>query len=167
MTDWDRELSKIDRQLASIPDAPGAAGEAAAAPPEPGGVDDAGAARERLARRTGTRTWGAFVRLALATALGIAILFWPYGSRCGGGLAVYLLAIAAVVTGGLWSAVWTWRHQTARAHVLSLLLVLWGLTLAAVEVLPRAGYAKADAARPVGFACPLPAAESSPAPPGR
>jgi len=31
--------------------------------------------------------------------------------------------------------------------------VLWGLVLAAVEVLPHAGYAKADPSRPAGWSC--------------
>ena len=48
-------------------------------------------------------------------------------------------------------------HRTARAHVLSLLLIVWGLLLGAMEVLPRVGYAKADAARPAGWSCRAPA----------
>jgi len=99
------------------------------------------------------RTWPAFLRLGLASALGVGILFWPYGARCGAGLAAYLGAVVAVVVGGAWSAIWTWRHRTARAHVLSLLLVLWGLVLAAVDVLPRAGYAKPTADHPATWAC--------------
>jgi hypothetical protein len=50
--------------------------------------------------------------------------------------------------------VWTWRHRAARAHTLSLLIVLWGLVLAAVEVLPRTGYARPSADRPAAWACP-------------
>lgn len=154
MTDWDAELKKIDKQLESISDSalipspkPGAlpAGPSAPAP--------RGAAPTVAAERAQTRTWGAFLRLALATALGVGILFWPYQTRCGAGLAGYLVAVAAVTVGGLWSSVWTWKHRTARAHVLSLLLVVWGLVLAAVEVLPRSGYAREDASRPAGWGC--------------
>ena len=76
-------------------------------------------------------------------------IFWPYASRCGPGLAGYLVAVGAVAVGGAWSAVWSWRHRAAKAHLLSLLLVLWGLSLAAIEVLPRVGYAKADPTRSV------------------
>jgi putative flippase GtrA len=93
------------------------------------------------------------LRLALASALGVGMLFWPYASRCGPGLAAYLGATAAVVVAGGWSARWTWRHRTARAHVLSLLLVLWGLVLAALEVLPRIGYAVPTEAHPATWAC--------------
>ena len=105
--------------------------------------------------RANTKTWPAFLRLGLATALAIGILFWPYPSQCGFGFAGYAAAIATVTLGGLWSSVWTWRHRTARAHVLSLLLVVWGIVLGAREIMPRAGYAKADATRP-GFVCVTP-----------
>ena len=150
MTDWDKELKKIDQQLESISDSalvPAAgkpAGPAQAPRPEP------------VADRAATRTWGAFLRLALATVLGVGILFWPYPKQCGVDLAAYLVAAGVVTLGGLWSSVWTWRHRTARAHVLSLLLVVWGLVLGAVEILPHAGYSKADPARPVGWSCAAP-----------
>jgi hypothetical protein len=83
----------------------------------------------------------------------VGILFWPYPTRCGFGLAGYLAAVAAVFAGGVWSSVWTWRHRTGRAHVLSLLLILWGMVLGATELLPRLGYAKADPTRPTGWTC--------------
>jgi hypothetical protein len=146
MTDWDAQLKKIDRKLegmsdsALIPNAPRNAAPAVRA--------------EVAAERGTTRTWGAFLRLALATALGVAILFWPYPKQCGLELGGYLAAVATVAAGGLWSSVWTWRHRTARAHVLSLLLVVWGIVLGAQEILPRVGYAKADPAHPAGWSCP-------------
>lgn len=148
MTDWDAELKKIDRQLESMSDS-------ALIPAAPKNAPPAAKAQV-AAERVTTRTWGAFLRLALATALGVGILFWPYSHRCGFGAAAYVAATAAVVAGGLWSSVWTWRHRTARAHVLSLLLVLWGLVLGAVELLPRTGYAKADPMRPTGWTCSTP-----------
>jgi hypothetical protein len=150
MTDWDAELKKIDKQLESISDsqlipAPPVAKGAVAPPP---------AAQAKVAaQRESTRTWPAFLRLALAAALGVGILVWPYSKTCGLNLYGYLAAVAVVMAGGLWSSVWTWRHRTARAHVLSLLLVIWGLVLGAVEILPHAGYAQADAARPLGWSC--------------
>ena len=156
MTDWDAELKKIDKQLESISDNALIPAPAKGAPP---------AAKAAVAQQHATtKTWPAFVRLALASALAVGILFWPYPSSCGLGLAGYGAAIAAVTVGGLWSSVWTWRHRTARAHVLSLLLVGWGLVLGTMEVLPRVGYAKADSARPEGFSCvaPAPAAKATP-----
>ena len=81
------------------------------------------------------------------------MLFWPYPSRCGLGLALYLFAVAGVVTGGVWSAIWTWKHRTPRAHVLSLLVVAWGITLGTAEILPRIGYAVPTLAHPAAWAC--------------
>ena len=145
MTNWDEELKKIDKQLEGMSDSALIPAPAKGAPP---------AAKAAVAaQRASTRTWPAFLRLALATALAVGILFWPYPSRCGVGLAGYLVAVSAVTVGGLWSSVWTWRHRTARAHILSLALVVYGLVLGAMEILPRAGYAKADAERPLGFSC--------------
>ena len=145
MSDWDKELKKIDRQLESMSDSALIPASAKGAAP---------VARDAVAAdRASTRTWGAFLRLALATALGVGILFWPYPKQCGVELGGYLAAVSAVTIGGLWSGVWTWRHRTARAHVLSLLLVVWGLLLGALEVLPRIGYARPDAGRPLGWSC--------------
>ena len=149
MTDWDAELKKIDKQLESMSDS--------ALIPAPAKGAPLAAKAAVVAERESTRTWPALLRLALATALAIGILFWPYPSQCGIGLTGYLVAVAAVTVGGLWSSVWTWHHRTARAHVLSLLLVSWGLVLGAIEVLPHAGYARADAKRPTGWSCVAPA----------
>ncbi len=145
MTDWDAELRKIDRQMESMSDK-------ALIPSAPAGAPPAAVASV-AAQRESTRTWPALLRLALAGALGVGILFWPYDTRCGFGMGGYLAAIGVLTIAGAWSAVWTWRHRTARAHMLSLLLVGWGLILAGVEVLPRMGYARADALRPVGWSC--------------
>ncbi|MBI3792482.1 MAG: hypothetical protein HY275_16595 [Gemmatimonadetes bacterium] len=142
---WDQELAKIDKQLESVSDA--------ALFPAP---KQATAAERAVVgeQRATTRTWGAFLRLALSSAVGIGILFWPYDARCGLGLALYLAAVAGVITGGVWSAVWTWKHRTPKAHGLSLLLVAWGLVLGATEVLPRVGYAIPTAAHPAQWTCP-------------
>ena len=145
MTNWDAELKKIDKQLESMSDS--------ALIPAPAKGASPAAKAAVAAERASTRTWPALARLGLATALAVGILFWPYPSRCGAGLAGYLLAVGGVTVAGLWSSVWTWRHRTARAHVLSLLLVMWGIVLGAMEILPRAGYAKADATRPSGWVC--------------
>ena len=142
--DWNKELTKIDRQLESISDD-------ALFPQKPGAP--AAQQAQVAAQRTGTRTWGVFLRLALATALGVAVLFWPYERGCGAWLAAYLVATSVVALGGLWSAVWSWRHRSGRAHVLALLLILWGGILTAIEILPRTGYAKPDPTRPAGWVC--------------
>jgi len=89
----------------------------------------------------------------LAVALAVGVGFWPYPVRCGALLAGYLAVVAAVIGAGVWSSIWTWRHRTARAHLLSLLIVVWGLVLGAMEVLPRAGYAIPTAAHPAAWRC--------------
>jgi hypothetical protein len=158
--DWEKELAKIDRQIKSLPeDVPPAPAPAASRPASsparlPAGGSPPARGGDASAAPAGkgtpaTTTLGVLARLVLATALGVGVLFWPYASRCGPGLAGYLVAVGAVAVGGAWSAVWSWRHRAAKAHLLSLLLVLWGLSLAAIEVLPRVGYAKADPTRSV------------------
>ncbi|MDE3172537.1 MAG: hypothetical protein KGN74_05645, partial [Gemmatimonadota bacterium] len=100
-----------------------------------------------------TGAFGVFARLSLSVVLGLAMIAWPYEARCGFGLAGYLAAVAVVAVSGGWSAVWTWRHRAARAHVLSLLILLWGLVLGSLEVLPRIGYAKPDLNHPATWVC--------------
>ena len=145
---WDKELAKIDKQLESVSDAqlfPETAKPGAPTPPAGAGAGaGAGAAvSPRVAAdRAAARSWPAILRLTLSVLLGVGILFWPYENRCGGGLVAYLLAVSAVIASGVWSAVWTWRHNAARAHILSILLIAWGVMLGAAEVLPRVGYAK-------------------------
>jgi hypothetical protein len=136
--DWDSELKKIDRMLE------GASDEAllpAKSAPTPQAKADA------VAKQKGTSTLGVMARLVLAVALGVGMLFWPYEARCGLGLAAYLASVGVVVGAGVWTSIWTWRHRSSRGHILSLLLILWGGVLGAIEILPRAGYAKPDAAR--------------------
>jgi len=141
---WDKELSRIDKQLESVSDAA----------LFPSAKSSTPAAKLDVAtQRATTRSWGAFLRLGLSVAVGVGILWWPYPARCGLGLVLYLGAVGAVIAGGVWSAVWTWHHRTARAHMLSLLLILWGLVLAAADVLPRTGYATPTLAHPAAWAC--------------
>ena len=139
--DWDKELAKIDKQLESVSDAQ-LFPDTKPAPAAPGKAAAPVAGTSVAASREAARSWPAILRLTLAVALGIGILFWPYDNRCGAGLAGYLVAVTAVFGAGIWSAVWTWRHRAARAHTLSILLIGWGLLLGATEVLPRIGYAK-------------------------
>ena len=142
--DWDKEMAKIDRQLEQVSDQ--------ALFPAPANATPAQKV-EVVARREKTNTAGAVLRLLLAVALGVAMAFWPYETRCGAGVAAYLFATAVLTGAGVWSAFWSWRHRTARAHVLSLLIVLWGIVLAAQEILPRTGYARPTLERPAGWLC--------------
>src|SRR6185437_10376751 len=152
-TDWDKELRKIDQQLESLSDdalLPTQKGKPArsskATPAAPAAADAPPAARK-------TSTLGVLARLLLAVGLGVAIMFWPYSTKCGFGLFGYLAASLMIIVAGGWSAIWTWRHRSASGHVLSLLLILWGGLLAAQQVLPRVGYAKPDAVHPAIWMC--------------
>ena len=145
MSDWDAQLRRIDRRLEAVSDEALLPARGAATPE---------ARADRLAVQAATNTWGVFLRLVLAVTLGVGILFWPYGARCGLALFGYLAAATTVAVAGVWTATWTWRHRSARGHVLSLALVAWGLVLVAGEVLPRTGYARPTAAHPATWLCP-------------
>ena len=142
--DWDKEMAKIDRQLEQASDEALFPAPRNATPTQK---------IEVVTRREKTNTAGAVLRLLLAVALGLAMLVWPYDTRCGIGIAAYLGATAVLVGAGVWSAIWSWRHRTARAHVVSLLIVVWGIVLGAREVLPRTGYAKPTLERPATWTC--------------
>jgi len=142
--DWSKELSKIDKQLESVSDEALFPTSQAKTP---------AAKAEVIEKQKGTSSLGVVLRLLLSVLLGVGILLWPYQARCGLGLAAYLFAVGVVAVSGAWSAVWSWRHRSARAHVLSLLVLLWGIALGAYEVLPRIGYAKGDPAHPVTWGC--------------
>jgi hypothetical protein len=72
---------------------------------------------------------------------GGAITQWPYPHGCGLPLLGYLGAVAMVMVAGAWIAVASWRLRNEVAHILALLIVLWGIVLAAERTLPRIGYA--------------------------
>jgi hypothetical protein len=131
--DWEKLMAQVDKQIESVSDQQMFPEKKGAAPAQKAAT---------VAARDTTKTWPAIVRLVLSTALGIGVAFWPYENRCGLGLSGYLFVVAVVAFSGVWSAVWTWRHQTAKAHVLSILLIVWGLVLGGAEILPRTGYAK-------------------------
>jgi hypothetical protein len=145
VTNWEKELDKIDKQLESMADETLLPTSAAATPE---------AKAQVRAQQSRTRTLGVLTRLTLAVALGLGMLFWPYDARCGFGLAAYLASVGVLIGSGVWSAIWSWRHRSPRAHILSLLIALWGLTLGAVEILPRSGYARPDPGRPMTWLCP-------------
>ena len=153
--DWEKLMAKVDKEIASIPES---APAPAPAKPAPRPSASGGAVRAPAPARpadpvvAGGAVWPAYLRLVLATALGIGVYFWPYENRCGVGLYGYLFVVLVVAVSGVWSAVWTWRHQTAKAHVVSILLIVWGLVLGGSEVLPRIGYAK----RVLPWACTVP-----------
>jgi hypothetical protein len=142
--DWDKEMAKIDKQLESISDEALLPAKNAPTP---------AAKAEVVAKQRSTSTMGVMLRLLLAVMLGVAMIFWPYSARCGIGLFAYLGAVGVVMAAGVWTSVWTWRHRSARGHLLSLLLIVWGGVLGAMEVLPRIGYATPSAQHPAEWLC--------------
>jgi Flp pilus assembly protein TadB len=141
---WEKELAKIDKQLESVADEQLFPKSAAKTTPE----------RQEIAQKQSrTSTLGVLMRLLLTVALGIGMIFWPYQARCGFGLLAYLFAVTVVIGAGAWSAVWAWRHRAGKAHVLSLLIMLWGGILGAQELLPRTGYAKPTLDHPDVWQC--------------
>ena len=153
--DWEKELAKIDAQIQSLPDedvAPATPTPAGRTPATPGVATPATRLPGVAPGKPPSRV-GAFLRLGLAGALAVGMLLWPFDARCGLGLAAYLGAVGVLVFAGGWSAVWTWRHRTPRAHIVALTIVLWGLVLGATEILPRMGYGPATLDRPRIWTC--------------
>jgi hypothetical protein len=132
--DWDKELANIDKVIARGGTAPVGDSTPVARPSSGGGLPAASGGRFAVAT-----TW---FRVILGLLLAVGITQWPYSNACGLNLAMYLGAIATVIVAGLWSSVSSWNRRLGFAHFLSLLVLLWGLTLAAREVLPRTGYAR-------------------------
>jgi len=169
--DWDKELAKIDRQLASISD------EALAAPAPPTGMPRGVSAPPVRAAPSvapasapavsGKARWFTYTKVILAGTGAAGIWVWPWAARCGLPLAGLVGAAAFVALLGLWSARGTWRHRLGFAHVLSLLSLVSALVLGAREVLPRVGYAQPTFDRPDRWSCQAepPAATTSPAAP--
>ena len=136
--DWDKELAAIDQVIAKQP-----VGSAAPAPATPGRAAPAAGPAFGAGGGGKLATFTTWLRVLLGLALAVGITQWPYANACGFNLAVYLGAIATVVVAGLWSSITSWQRRLGLAHFLSLAVLLWGLVLAAREVLPRVGYARA------------------------
>jgi hypothetical protein len=91
---------------------------------------------------TTPREWlGAWTRVLLGLAVGVMMVGWPYLHTCGLSLSGYLGAVLTVIVTGMWAAVYAWRHRVALAHVVALIVVLYGFALVLAEALPRSGYA--------------------------
>lgn len=144
--DWDRELAAIDKLIATgagdAPAAPAPAGKRGAAPkPVPAG--GGGPVVPAGGRRATFLTW---FRVILGVLLGAALTQWPYEKGCGLPLFGYLGGVGALVAVSLSGMTSSWRSRSGFAHLLSVGLLFWGATFAAMEVLPRIGYAKRTAA---------------------
>lgn len=162
---WDAEMAKIDKQLASVSDEALLAESKAVAPTKTGTRTVAAPALAAPARSSASAAaprapaagaWRGWVKVAIAVGAAAGLMFWPWPAPCGGPLIGFTAATVAVALLGLWSAIGTWRHRLGLAHVASLLVVVWGLVLGARELLPRAGYAVPTPERSEGWSCPAP-----------
>lgn len=163
---WEQELAKIDKQLASVSDEQLLAQQSA---PARGPVAAPTSAKSAPAKASSSAaptrmagSWIAWVQLVVAIAAGVGLWFWPWGTRCGLNAMTFTAATGGVTLLGLWSAVGSWRHRQGAAHILSFAVMIWGLVLGAREVLPRMGYAIPTAQRPGSWSCEaLPATSPS------
>ena len=137
-----REVDRLLAGLANIGSQPDRDHRPSGQAPSPSPVAKGGPARgrptEAATRRDRVALWA---RVLLGMVLGGAITQWPYPHGCGLPLLEYLGAVAMVMVTGAWVAVASWRLRSEVAHILALLIVLWGIVLAAEQVLPRIGYA--------------------------
>jgi hypothetical protein len=131
--DWDREMAGIDRVIANQ------GSEPAAGAPVPAPAGRVPPPRGPVPRRHVALTW---FWVALALAMGLALLLWPYQRSCGLQLVFFLGAAGITALIALLGALASWSHHRALAHVLSLLVMLWAGFLVLREVLPRVGYAR-------------------------
>jgi hypothetical protein len=142
--DWKTELRKVEREFEGLP-------------PEPTAEDlrswRLAEEREQRRRDEVNGAVGAWTRLFLVISLTAGLYFWPYPRACGAGLGAFLGAESAVVVGGLWVLVYSWRRRAARAHAAAFALALVGVALISLEMLPRTGYAVPDPTRPAQLAC--------------
>jgi hypothetical protein len=82
-----------------------------------------------------------WARVILGIVFGGVMTQWPYPHGCGLPLLGYLGAVAMVLVTGAWIAVASWRLRNEAVHILALVILFWGIVLAAEQVLPRIGYA--------------------------
>jgi hypothetical protein len=143
--DWSSQLKKIEREFDGLPPEPSPAMKKLQS-------EEERRAQERTQQRAAM--FGGGARLILVFALFVALAVWPYERACGLGLFYYLGVEVVIIVGGLWVALTTWRYRLPKMHTLSLIIILTGLTLMAVEILPRIGYAAVDPKHPPQFSCP-------------
>ena len=140
--DWDKEMRDVDRLLAKLPETDPAAVSGRA--PTLKKAVPAAAGAPSGAEPTGFEWLGTWARVALGLLVGVGMTQWPYSHGCGLHLLFYGVGVGAALAAGIWSSVSSWKHRLALAHIVSQLLIIWGLVLAAREVLPRVGYARAQ-----------------------
>jgi hypothetical protein len=142
--DWSAQLKKIERQFEGLPAEPSESEQRAKRENE---------RRQQARLKDREAVFGAVSRVVLVLSLSLAINAWPYGRACGGPLLGYLAASAAIIAGGIWATVGTWRRRAPTLHALALAAVAWGVVLITAQVLPRVGYARVDPRNQPAWRC--------------
>lgn len=151
--DWDKELAEIDKIIASGKAPPPAPGAPVPAAPAREGQPRSGVPVASLPGQLQTRgrdKVGVWFRTLLGAAGAAALPFWPYGKTCGTMLYLYMVGTVAVIAAGIWAMRGAWIHRRGVAHTGGLLVLLAGLSLAAIEILHRTGAASGR----LGWICP-------------
>ena len=136
----------VDRLLAQLP---GLQAGPAYSPPSTsrfpavvgGGSSGSTTVTRRLHEPTQSEVIGVWIRVILGLSLGMMMSRWPYATTCGFPLFGYFSAILTVMLAGFWGAAAAWKFRSGLAHTVALVLLLYGISLAMAEVLPRSGYA--------------------------
>jgi hypothetical protein len=140
----EREVDRLLAQLAHVgtPESRGPAGPHVGTPAR---YPAAPARSASVAPSTGSSTRGAlfalWARMLLGITLGAVMTQWPYPHSCGWPLVGYLGAVVTVIISGAWIGFASWKLRSGLVHILSLVLIFWGIVLAAEQLLPRIGYA--------------------------
>ena len=143
---WAVELRKIEREYDGLPPEP--------TPGELRQQRDA-ERRERERQDAVAASFGVYFRLTLVVCLAVCLAAWPFDVTCGGMLLGYLAAIGLLMIVGIWTATATFTHQMPRRHLTALLIICWGITLGAAQILPRIGYAIPAPGRASTWSCPV------------
>jgi hypothetical protein len=148
---WDAEMQAIDKQLASISDEQLRARPAAVAAAQQTATPRAAVLPSNAA--TGGGAWRAYVQAAIAAAGVAGLVLWPYTRSCGP-LGIAFVGSAGVVgLLGLWASVGAWRRRSAVAHLIALAALIGAGALAALEILPKVGYAIPTAVHGATWQC--------------
>ena len=153
--DWDREMREVDKLLAKLPDADPSLGRGVPTVPSQRPIAGVGGASPTGVTHTGPargRAWvTTWMRVGLGLGLGVGMLLWPYSHACGLRLVFYLMGATTVTVAGVWSSLTSWKRRLGIAHTLSVILIMWGLALAATQVFPHI-----VGKTPIPFLCPNP-----------
>jgi len=134
--------SVVDRLLAQLPGLQSDRADRAGSRPRASLVG-VGGAITTISTRTepGQGQVATWARVLLALTFGMVLARWPYGQACGLALLGYLSAIAVLLVASGVSAAAAWRTRNGLAHMVALILILYGAALTLAELLPRTGYA--------------------------